>query len=35
MFKEYDDYKAAREAVEKMDGKNVDGERLIVEPTSK
>ena len=31
---EYDDYHGARDAVDRMDGKNVDGEKLIVEPTS-
>ena len=34
-FQEYDDYHSARDAVDRMDGKNIDGEKLIVEPTSK
>lgn len=35
MLQEYDDYHSARDAVERMDGKSLDGERLQVEPTSK
>jgi RNA recognition motif-containing protein len=34
-FIEFDDYHSARDAVERMDGKSLDGERLQVEPTSK
>ncbi|CDW76284.1 splicing arginine serine-rich 6 [Stylonychia lemnae] len=32
-FIEYEDYHGAREAVDRMDGKAFDGEKLIVEPT--
>ncbi len=35
LIQEYDDYHNAREAVDRMDGKSLDGERLQVEPTSK
>jgi len=34
-FIEYEDYRAAREAVDRMDGKTIDGEKIVVEPTSK
>lgn len=35
LLQEYDDYHSARDAVERMDGKSLDGEKLQVEPTSK
>lgn len=35
LMQEYEDYHHAREAVDRMDGFKLDGEKLSVEPTSK
>ncbi|TNV72107.1 hypothetical protein FGO68_gene9071 [Halteria grandinella] len=32
-FIEYDDYHGARDAVDRMDGRTLDGEKISVEPT--